>query len=423
MEWFLISWPTLILFGLGLRMALGLTYGARGPESDDPLAVFLNVTSWVLIALGALPAMVGGVLSIFGLIIVLIAVATVFEGIMQSRMAQRRSMCRIQALLIERGTKMESSVLAAGETMRGMVGRAAKRLFESLQKGTPLLSAAVRNPAALPREAAAYLAAGNSAQLQLAALRELGRSDQGGLDTVWRACIDRILYLVAVLLFMAAALAFVMIKIVPEYNIIFQEFDLELPALTQSLVVMSLLFERYLALPALVVMIATILLVCVVIVFYLFDFRVLAPISDRITFGRRSASLLRIIALATEYREPLNQVLIRVAKLFPSRVIRRRLKPAAKAVEAGADWIDALATADLVSPTEQSLLHTAERVGNLPWVLRQIANRRGKRVIYRLAAALQVLYPLAILAVGGTVAFYCIALFVPIVKLIDGLSR
>jgi type II secretory pathway component PulF len=68
-------------------------------------------------------------------------------------------------------------------------------------------------------------------------------------------------------------------------------------------------------------------------------------------------------------------------------------------------------------------LKTAERAGNLPWILRQIAVRREKRAVYRLASALQVMYPVVILLLGSFVGFFVISLFIPLVKLIEGLAR
>jgi type IV pilus assembly protein PilC len=69
------------------------------------------------------------------------------------------------------------------------------------------------------------------------------------------------------------------------------------------------------------------------------------------------------------------------------------------------------------------LLGTAQQVGNLPWALRSIAKRKEKRTVYRLAAAIQVVYPCLILLLGGIVGFTVMALFLPLVKLIEGLAR
>jgi type II secretory pathway component PulF len=54
--------------------------------------------------------------------------------------------------------------------------------------------------------------------------------------------------------------------------------------------------------------------------------------------------------------------------------------------------------------------------------LRVIADRREKRSAYLMTAMLHIIYPLAIVFIGMIVAFFCAALFIPIVNLIHGLS-
>ena len=110
-------------------MALRLTYGARGPEPDDPIYVFLNTNSWVLIGLGLAPAVLGGLITVVGGLFGLLAASTFVEAMIQRRAAQRRSMCTMLALLAERGQQLDSSVLLAGQEMRGIAGRAAAKLL------------------------------------------------------------------------------------------------------------------------------------------------------------------------------------------------------------------------------------------------------------------------------------------------------
>ncbi len=422
MEWLLYSWPMLILLGLGLRMALRLNYGARGPEPDDPVYVLLNITGWVLIGLGLAPAIVGGIFTFFGTIIVLLAAATLVEGVTQRREAQRRSMCTLLSLLVGRGIQLESSVLMAGQSMRGIVGRSAERLFNSLQQGTPLAAAVARHPAALPREATSYLSAGQTAEARLAALKELSRGEHGEMAAVWRACVDRLAYLGAVMFMMVGVLAFLMIKIVPEFRSIFYEFEISLPAMTELAVAVSQFFVNYAGVPLVWALMLVMLGTLVVSISYLCDVPVLSWVGDRLFRGRRVADVLRILAIATDQRQPLAGVLDRLAAVYPSPGIRRQLAGAAETVSAGGDWRDALHKVRLITSAELSLLKTAEQVGNLPWALRAIAGRREKRSIYRLAIALQLLYPAAILMLGAVVAFFVISLFIPIVVLIRGLT-
>src|SRR3954470_19177373 len=338
MEWLLLSWPTLILLGLGLRMSLRLTYGVRGPDAGDPIYEFLRITGWVLIVLGLAPAILGGLYSVVGGIVVVLAAATLIEIITQRRAAQRRSLCALLAVIVERRQRLDASALLDSHALRGRVGRKAKKLFESLDAGTPLGQAVRENPRALPREAIAYLGAGETMKAESAALRELSRTDHSELSTVWRACIDRISYLACVFTLMSLILTFVMIKIVPAFSQIFQEFGLDLPAPTQLAVRLSSLFVKFLAVPVILGFVILVLGAIIVGICYLCDFAVLRPFTDRWFRGRRLADILRILAVATEERQPLADVLNRVAFDYPSATIRRQLAPAAAALHAGTQW-------------------------------------------------------------------------------------
>jgi type IV pilus assembly protein PilC len=297
-----------------------------------------------------------------------------------------------------------------------------RRLLATVRGGSSLATAVAQNPSALPREAIAYVSAGETMQCEAAALKELSRNEHGELNTVWRTCIDRLSYLAAVLIVMAFVVTFVMIKIVPEFEQIFHEFELELPRLTQLAIAISYFFVNVLAVPIFLLGFVAVVAAIVVGLCYLFDYPAMAWLGDRIFRGRRTADVLRILAIAIEHRQPLDGVLVRLRRVYPARSVRRALQQAHAVVASGADWRDALARYRLVTPAEQGLLKTAERAGNLPWVLRTIAARNDRRAVYRLSAAVQVIYPLVILVLGILVAFFVVALFVPLVKLIEGLS-
>jgi type II secretory pathway component PulF len=326
------------------------------------------------------------------------------------------------ALLTERGEQLDSSVLLSGQAMHGIAGRAASKLLRALGKGAPLLEAVAAYPRALPPEAIAYVAAGQTSKSQAAALRELSRTEQSELASVWRACVDRITYLAFVLITMIVVLSFIMIKIVPEFEKVFQEFDLELPALSIAAVRFSMVYVEYMGIP-IVVGLGVLLLAAVIVgLCYLWDMPVLRPWSDLLFRGRPAAHVLRILAVAIDERQPLAPAIQNLARVYPSMPIRSQLGRAFAAVNAGLDWREALRKVRLVTHAELALLTSAERAGNLPWALRQIALRREKRAVYRLATALQILYPTAILFLAAFVAFYVVALFVPLVNLVKSLT-
>jgi type IV pilus assembly protein PilC len=376
----------------------------------------------VLIGLGFAPAVLGGTLTLVGGLIGLLAASALVEVVIQRRAAQRRSTATMLALMVDRGRTLDSSMLFAGQRMSGIAGRSAVRLFRALDQGTPLADAIAAHPRALPPEALAYLAAGETKEAEAAALRELARSEHSELASIWRACIDRTSYLLFVLAMMVAVLTFIMIKIVPEFQKIFSEFELSLPRITDLAVWVSHLFTQYLGAPIVMALGLVFLGTMIVAICYLADVPVLRPLVELVFRGRATAHVLRILAVATEQRQPLARALNWLAHVYPLAMTRSRLYQAAGQVNSGADWRDALATARIVSASEQGLLKAAERAGNLPWALRQIAKRRDRRAVYRLATVLQIAYPLAILLLGGFVGFYVIALFIPLVQLIQSLA-
>ena len=81
-------------------------------------------------------------------------------------------------------------------------------------------------------------------------------------------------------------------------------------------------------------------------------------------------------------------------------------------------WAD-LAGAGLLTRHDAAALEAAERVGNLPWALRALADGGDRRSHYRLLALGQVLQPLAILGLGGLVLVICLAYFGPLVAMIE----
>jgi type II secretory pathway component PulF len=402
-------------------MALRLHYGTRGPEPGDPVHNFLKIGSWVLISLGLTPAIVGSLVTLFGIVVLGLAAATLVEVVTQHRAGQRRSICTLLALLMERQQRIEPALLLSGQTLRGRVGRAARRLFKALDAGIPLTQAIHDHWRALPREAESYVAAGETMRAESAALRELSQTDHSETTTIWRACIDRASYLTTIVVVMFGVLTFVMIKIIPAYRDIFEEFDVALPRVTELAVASSNLFVNYLFLPMVLAMLLFLLMMAVVGLSILFDLPIFRGSTDRLFWGRQTGDVLRILAVATEQRQPLPQVVSKVSQVYPSARVRRQLLIASNAVRSGTNWIDALAQSKIVGAAEGALLHAAQRAGNLSWSLREIAKRREKRAVYRLTAWLQLLYPIVILMLAAVVGFYVIALFIPIATLIQSL--
>jgi type II secretory pathway component PulF len=416
-----ITWPTLLILGLVLRIGLRLHYGARGPEEGDPVFALVNTSGWVLIVLGAIPLIILCFISFIGIVIVLLAIATCIDYIVTLRSVRKKSAAALLALMLGRADRLSPAVAQAGQSVGGSVGRALKGLLRALEVGVPLDECVVRFPSALPQEAVAYLAAGETPGARAAALRELARAEGAAETALWRSGIDRLLYLSCVLFVLLAIVVFMMLKIVPSMHAIFDDFGLELPSATSIVLDASQFFMKYLTAPLLLLAPLIVAILVAVAVSQLAGVPIFRPLTDQLFRSRRTADVLLILSVSAQERQPLTRTLGRLADVYPSTVIRRQLARAAAAIHSGVDWRQALNQAGIVTSAETALLGTAGEVGNLPWVLRTIAERRKRLSIYRLTAAVQIFYPIAILMLAAVIGFFVVAMFVPLVDLIHGL--
>jgi type II secretory pathway component PulF len=223
---------------------------------------------------------------------------------------------------------------------------------------------------------------------------------------------------------LAAVLAFSLIKVLPSYQEIFADFDVELPRST-SLILGGL--DAIMRLIGIPLGMAAILLVAgavFVAIAYLCDWAVLQPLLDWIGFSRHRAHLMRLLAASLARDLPLTEALERLQAgwaAYPSRLARRRIAVASESIAAGQPWTQSLEEARLISASDAATLRAAQETGHLPWTLRMLADRKLQLFVFRWATIQHILFTLAILLIGALVFFFITAMFIPLVKLIESL--
>ena len=121
-------------------------------------------------------------------------------------------------------------------------------------------------------------------------------------------------------------------------------------------------------------------------------------------------------------QRPLSEGIAAMAVSYPKWAIRRRLRLASFNVEAGNDWADSLARHGLIQRADHAVLQAAQRAGNLPWAMQEMADSARRRFFYRLQAVIQTVFPFAIVGFGAIVMFIVVSLFLPLVSLIQKLT-
>jgi type II secretory pathway component PulF len=400
----------LILLGIALFLLVRTMRDVKAFRSKTRLRANVIAAAWVLVIFGVL------CMSLLYCIIFLIVVGMAF---VQYRAYQRDMLFWSLSIAADRGIPLATAAQVSASQRWGGARSKAAAFAERLEAGVPLSAALTETGHVNSDEIKALLTVGEQTGGMVPALREAA-SARAATQPLWQLVAARMFYLFAVLIFAQAALTFHLWKIVPAFEKIFADFGVTLPAPTQVLIDISEWLMTYGALLVLLPVVLGLLLLFVILRYIgLVRFE---PFGLRWAFRvQHAAIILRCLAIVADRGKPFGATLEMLGESYPSGRQRNQLRQAALAVGRGEPWQDALCRSGLLRQADAALLLAAQRVGNLPWALRTAADQVSRRSLYRGQMAAQVAGFFLILAVALVIMFVVVALFIPIVKLINSL--
>lgn len=156
----------------------------------------------------------------------------------------------------------------------------------------------------------------------------------------------------------------------------------------------------------------------------------------RFGFGRRGLPLLRrmvsrsdtllivrALAIVAAANRPLREGIEVLARSYPKESIRMRLDGVLERIDAGADWLDALANKRLITRNDHLLLDSARRAGNLDWALNELADQGRRRLDRRNRSIAAVVQVFAIMVAGGIVFMLALAYYYPLIVMIQRMAN
>lgn len=409
----------IIAAGIALLWFVSWSRQRRGHGPAEPLQIAMWVIG-VVTLLGGMYVAVGILANVF-CVIVWIGMTIVFwrSAILYRRYAAR-SLIGILAMAAERDIPLHSVARAfADENGVGIAGRAG-RLADYLDAAVPLSLALQRSGLGFWPEVLLAADLGEKTGTLGPMLRKsINQLEEVEKNT--RPGMERLSYVVGVLMIEVLVITFVMLKIVPVFQRMFQEFDLELPDVTLWLMSASRFAVNYWF---------AIILVLFVFgwfpLFRLFRYGDVARsrffLAGRFFAARDGAMLMRMLSVGVVNQVPIATNLHLLAGYCPDRRFHRRLDHAAKRVAQGAAWYDAMRESKLIGAAENAVFQSAERAGNLAWALDEMARRRARRVGQRANAIASAMFPVLVLLLGVVVMFVAVGIMTPLFKLISSLA-
>ncbi len=299
-------------------------------------------------------------------------------------------------------------------------------LSDLISAGVSIPDALEAIPGILPNDAVALVRVGAQSGNMAGALREAANLARRRSENTGMRFQGTLLYLCLLFMVLGVITTFVMIWIIPKYRAIFEGFDAKLPALTETVIRAS---DRWGQHWYLVIFFPLGLLGMWLAMSISLEALGWGPgwrnplqAANNLWPRLKTPHILRCLSVAVDAARPLADALTTIATRHPDREFRLQMKDLAAAVTRGDDCWSVLHTARMLRPGEVAILESAQRVGNLVWALRGMADGIERRSEYRFQLLMEFVHPALILAVGSIVGTFCVAMFLPLITLVQRLS-
>jgi type II secretory pathway component PulF len=408
-----------LLLGIALLVSKRLLTLKRDPANENVIEMGLSIAGWTLIAVG----LTGNLLMMMGFLALLwipvFVVVSEYIALKRRRAAQQALLCTL-AVSAERFIPLLPAIESFAEDVRGKFGVRLGKLAAMLKSGVPLPDALRRIRGIVPGPLMPPIRVGYESGA-LAEGLSAAAAHEDRQHELWGSFAAKMLYIAAMPFFGSAIIGFMLTWVTRSYGFIFRDYHLSIPPMTQFLMGASNWAAASWPL----------LLASTMFFGLLFSYGILrfqgVPLFDLPGTGRffrrqHAAAIMENLALAVERGRPIHDAVRTLGECYPKTSIRKRLQWARFDIEHGGPWSECLFRRGLIGKADLAVLQSAERAGNLSWALREMAGGNRRRLAYQLNVLVQMLFPPAVLCFGAVVLFVVVAMFLPLITVIQSMS-
>jgi type IV pilus assembly protein PilC len=242
-----------------------------------------------------------------------------------------------------------------------------------------------------------------------------------------RKIIGAMVYPIVVILVAIGILTFILIYIIPKFKQIFEDFDMKLPQITQILLDISDFAVDYFWVAPLVV-IGWFLFIKLVKLFrrgrYVVDWcklhiPVIGGLIEKTIIARTTRTLGTLVASGV----PILEALSIVRETCNNAVFERMYQKIYESIREGETIAVPMKESRLVDDMVVNMIDVGEETGDLDSMLNKIADVYDEEVDVLVESLISLIEPLMIVVLGFIVGTIVIALFMPLLALLEGLSN
>ena len=245
-----------------------------------------------------------------------------------------------------------------------------------------------------------------------------------------RKVVGAMIYPIAVIFFAVGIVSGIMIVVVPKFKEIFADFGTELPSVTMMLINLSEWFINARPPGWVVVLFSPIVFFALVKLLrvsesgrYAVDFAKLkVPILGNILAKTAVARFTRTLGTLLAAGVPILEAINITKETSGNDVYGRALGNVHDEIREGESFANPLRAAKICDSIVTNMIDVGEETGDLDKMLMKIADNYDEEVEVLVDGLVSLLEPILVIVLGGIVGFIVVALFLPLVTLINSVS-
>ncbi len=321
---------------------------------------------------------------------------------------------------------LRSLRILEGQMKPGVLKNALIDVVDDVESGATLSEAFAKHPRCFDRLYVNMVKAGEAGGALEIILKRLADFKEKA-QSLKRKITGAMVYPVVVIVVAVGILTFIMLYIIPKFEKIFKDFNMELPDLTKGLMATSRWFGQYwyvLPLFPLSLWLLVKLIRLSKTGNYAMDriylwVPIIGPLIEKTVVARTTRTLGTLVASGV----PILEALSIVRETSNNAVFERMYQRVYESIREGDTIAQPLKESRLVDDMVINMIDVGEETGDLDTMLYKIADVYDEEVNVMVESLISLLEPLMIVVLGFIIGTIVIALFMPLIKLLEGLSK
>lgn len=320
---------------------------------------------------------------------------------------------------------IQSLNILESQTKKGLFRKIQNNMITDIQGGDTLSGAMSKQPKAFDKLYVSIINAGEVGGALDIILRRLADYREK-MARLKRKIISAMTYPVSVVVISLAIISGIMIKVIPQFSKMFAEMEIDLPGITLALVRISdFMVERWYAIfgiPVGIFILYKLIRRNEEYRFVIDKMKFKIPIMGNIINKSVISKFVRTLSTLVNSGVPILDALNSVKDITGNLAMTRAIESMHNSIREGESIAKPLREANICELMVVNMIDIGEQSGELDKMLEKVADNYDEEIDAAVDGMVSMIEPLMIVFLGGAIGTIVIALFMPLIKMMDSIG-